>query len=59
MSVVSISVNVYQAHTQARAIRDMIHTTDVVTCEREGVTTRMISTELVPGAFRCGEHAFV
>jgi cation-transporting ATPase 13A3/4/5 len=58
MSVTSIAIDIYQTHTQEKAVRDMVHSSDVVSVQRAGgggdqVCDQVQSTQLVPGV--CGD----
>jgi cation-transporting ATPase 13A3/4/5 len=58
MSVTSIVIDIYQTHTQEKAVRDMVHSSDVISVQRAGggsgdqVCDQVQSTQLVPG--ECG-----
>lgn len=49
LSVLGIGVDVYQTHKQEKAVRDMVHSTDVVSVLRDSKTVSLSSEQLVPG----------
>uniref|UniRef100_A0A914V030 Cation-transporting ATPase n=1 Tax=Plectus sambesii TaxID=2011161 RepID=A0A914V030_9BILA len=49
MSVMSITVDVYQIRSQEKNLRDMVHSTDVIDVVRSGKVVALSSDQLVPG----------
>ncbi len=49
MTVLSITVNIYQIRSQEKKLRDMVRSTDVVDVVRSAVVQQLSTEQLVPG----------